>query len=84
MDNVLSHSCRIDAEIVSIGKFLVKLLVKAECIIYYYSIKVIMMCKKIVFIEWPLSAWHSAVITSIISTSLRSWWNTSREKWRKC
>lgn len=50
MENVLSNSCKIDAEIVPIGLFLIKFLIKAECIIYYYSIKVIMMWKKIVFI----------------------------------
>ena len=49
MENVISHSYKIDAEIVPIGLFLMKLLITAECIIYFYSIKVTRMWKKLVF-----------------------------------
>ena len=50
MENVISNSYKIDAEIVPIGLFLMKLLIKAECIIYFYSIKMTIMWKKLVFI----------------------------------
>lgn len=50
MENVINSSYKIDVEIIPIGLFLMKLLIKAECMIYFYSIKVIMMWNKLVFI----------------------------------
>ena len=80
MENVINSSYKIDVEIIPIGLFLMKLLIKAECIIYFYSIKVIMMWNKLVFIGHYVPDSHCLNYFNIAGR----WGEYPKTEWKKC